>query len=94
MGAFQGPFFMPMMLRRTLLALAATLVSVPLAQAQSAWPTKPVRIVVPAPAGSSLDIIARLLGDSVRQEHMRRAARQQSSPEAAEKIAEEIAHVL
>ncbi len=38
--------------------------------------------------------IARLLGDRVRQEHMRRAARQQSSPEAAEKIAEEIAHVL
>ncbi len=38
--------------------------------------------------------IARLLGDSVRQEHMRRGARQQSSPEAAEKIAEEIAHVL
>ena len=38
--------------------------------------------------------IARLLGDSVRQEHMRRGARQQSSPEAAERIAEEIAHVL
>jgi UDP-N-acetylglucosamine--N-acetylmuramyl-(pentapeptide) pyrophosphoryl-undecaprenol N-acetylglucosamine transferase len=38
--------------------------------------------------------IARLLGDSVRQEHMRRAARQQFAPEAAEKIAEEIAHVL
>ena len=38
--------------------------------------------------------IARLLGDSVRQDHMRRAARQQFCPEAAEKIAEEIAHVL
>lgn len=38
--------------------------------------------------------IARLLGDSVRQAHMRRAASQKYTPEAAEKIAEEIAHVL
>ena len=38
--------------------------------------------------------VARLLGDSVRQAHMRRAARLQHNPEAAEKIAEEIAHVL
>jgi UDP-N-acetylglucosamine--N-acetylmuramyl-(pentapeptide) pyrophosphoryl-undecaprenol N-acetylglucosamine transferase len=38
--------------------------------------------------------IARLLGDSVRQEQMRQAARQKFAPEAAEKIAEEIAHVL
>jgi tripartite-type tricarboxylate transporter receptor subunit TctC len=31
------------------------------------WPTKPVRIAVPAPAGSSLDIIARLLGDKLKE---------------------------
>ncbi len=30
------------------------------------WPTKPVRIVVPAPAGSSLDIVARLLADKLK----------------------------
>jgi tripartite-type tricarboxylate transporter receptor subunit TctC len=30
------------------------------------WPTKPVRIVVPAPAGSSLDIVARMLGDKLK----------------------------
>ncbi|TAG04758.1 MAG: tripartite tricarboxylate transporter substrate binding protein [Betaproteobacteria bacterium] len=30
------------------------------------WPSKPVRIVVPAPAGSSLDIVARLLGDKLK----------------------------
>jgi tripartite-type tricarboxylate transporter receptor subunit TctC len=35
------------------------------ATAQS-WPTKPVKIVVPAPAGSSLDIVARLLGDKLK----------------------------
>lgn len=33
------------------------------ARAQPAWPTKPVKIAVPAPVGSSLDIIARLLSE-------------------------------
>lgn len=36
------------------------------AQAQD-WPAKPVRLVVPAPAGSSLDFIARTLGDKLRE---------------------------
>jgi tripartite-type tricarboxylate transporter receptor subunit TctC len=30
------------------------------------WPSKPVRLVVPAPAGSSLDIVARLIGDKLK----------------------------
>ena len=30
------------------------------------WPTKPVRVLVPAPAGSSLDIIVRTLGDKLK----------------------------
>jgi len=47
-------------------ALAAGLLAGPV-RAQTAWPTKPVRIVVPAPAGSSLDIIARLLGDKLKE---------------------------
>jgi tripartite-type tricarboxylate transporter receptor subunit TctC len=41
-------------------AVATTAVSA------QAWPTKPVKIVVPAPAGSSLDIVARLLGDKLK----------------------------
>ncbi|MBS0294522.1 MAG: tripartite tricarboxylate transporter substrate binding protein [Proteobacteria bacterium] len=41
------------------LALSAT-VSVAMAQ-QAAWPTKPVRLVVPSAAGSAPDIMARLL---------------------------------
>jgi len=36
------------------------------ASAQS-WPTKPIKLVVPAPAGSSLDFIARTLGDKLRE---------------------------
>ena len=51
--------------RRNLLAALVFVLVTPLVAAQS-WPTKPVRIVVPAPAGSSLDIIARLLGDKLK----------------------------
>ncbi len=51
------------MLRRSLLIpiLAA---AVP-AWAQTAWPLKPVKIVVPAPAGSSLDLIVRAMSDKL-----------------------------
>ncbi len=39
----------------------------PSVHAQSGpWPNRPVKIVVPAPAGSSLDIVARLLGDKLK----------------------------
>ncbi len=47
--------------------LAAAILSLTTASAVAQiWPTKPVRIVVPAPAGSSLDIVARLLGDKLK----------------------------
>lgn len=42
------------------LALSAATVS-----AQSDWPNKPIRIVVPYGAGSSPDVIARLVGDKL-----------------------------
>ena len=52
--------------RRTLLgatlAVATALAMTPVASvAQSAWPNKPVRIIVPFPAGGSTDVIARQL---------------------------------
>ena len=54
--------------RRLLLGAAICAALSPLttlAQAPT-WPTKTVRVVVPAPAGSSLDIIARLLADKLK----------------------------
>ena len=52
--------------RRLMLACSALfgLASLP-ALAQAPWPTRPVRIVVPAPAGSSLDLIVRSMSDKL-----------------------------
>ena len=54
------------MQRRLLIAAALATVSFTGAFAQAPWPSRPVKIVVPAPAGSSLDIIARLLSDKLK----------------------------
>ncbi len=46
------------------IALAATCGA---AQAQDSWPSKPLRIVVPYPAGGGTDTIARLIGTQLSQ---------------------------
>jgi tripartite-type tricarboxylate transporter receptor subunit TctC len=51
------------MLRWTL-AILLSLASASLAQAQS-WPDRPVRVIVPLPAGSAADVVARLIGNKL-----------------------------
>jgi len=52
------------MLRRSLIALAAAALAAPLA-AQTTWPSRPVKIVVPTGPGSSLDLIVRAMSDKL-----------------------------
>lgn len=57
--------------RRTLLsvlAAATSLAAMPAAFAQSGWPSKPIKLVVPQGAGSGSDVIARLLSDRLGQQ--------------------------
>jgi tripartite-type tricarboxylate transporter receptor subunit TctC len=56
------------MFRRTLLAaVAACTLALP-AAAQDAWPSKPVKIVSPFPAGGTSDVMARLLANALTKE--------------------------
>ncbi len=48
----------------TLLASAVLALVPPLASAQ-AYPTRPIKIIVPAPPGGAIDIIARVVGEKI-----------------------------
>jgi tripartite-type tricarboxylate transporter receptor subunit TctC len=39
-----------------------------LAHAQPAWPTKPVRLVVPVSAGGATDLLARTIGKALSED--------------------------
>ncbi len=54
------------MRRRHLLATLSLITLAGTAAQAQGWPSHPVKIVVPAPAGSSLDLIARLLADKLK----------------------------
>lgn len=52
---------------RTAIALSLSAVGLfTLPAAAQSWPDKPVRVVVPAPAGSSLDVIVRAMGETLK----------------------------
>jgi tripartite-type tricarboxylate transporter receptor subunit TctC len=51
--------------RRSLFAAVLIAAALPAAAQTPVWPSKPVKVVVPAPAGSSLDIIVRAMGDKL-----------------------------
>ncbi len=51
--------------RRGLMAGAAAGLALP-ARAQEAWPNRPVKLIIPFPAGGASDFIARLWGDKLQ----------------------------
>jgi tripartite-type tricarboxylate transporter receptor subunit TctC len=54
-------------MQRTLrfLAVAAVLALAVSAPARAAWPEKPIRLIVPFPAGGQLDVVSRLIADRI-----------------------------
>jgi len=47
------------------ISAALTLLAVPTMSMAQAYPTKPIKIIVPAPPGGAIDLIARVLGDKI-----------------------------
>jgi len=54
--------------RSVLIAVAAGLLALPGAFAQEAWPSKPVKVISPFPAGGTSDVMARMVSDALSKE--------------------------
>lgn len=55
-------------LRRRAWLAAAALAVVPATWAQDAWPSKPIKLVCPFPAGGTSDVMARLVAEALTKE--------------------------
>jgi tripartite-type tricarboxylate transporter receptor subunit TctC len=68
------------MRRRQVLAAAASLLAVSPLRAQT-WPDKPIRLILTAPPGSSIDVLGRLIADQLR-ERLRQPVIAENRPQA------------
>ena len=46
-------------------AVSASLAIIPAVASAQAYPTRPIKIIVPAPPGGAIDTIARVVGDKI-----------------------------
>ncbi len=79
-------------LARTVLsavACAAMLAQAPAAVGQS-WPDRPIKFIVAAPAGSSLDVLARVIGDKLK-DRLGQAVVVENHPAAGGTVATDLA---
>ena len=62
------PRLMTRLLTALLLGWALAAASMGQAQAQAAFPDRPIRLIVPFPAGGTVDLMARLLAERIKEE--------------------------
>lgn len=53
-------------MRRRTIGAGAALLLMPKARAQAVWPSQPVRIIVPFPAGGTADVLPRIVAEGLR----------------------------
>jgi tripartite-type tricarboxylate transporter receptor subunit TctC len=80
--------------RRTCLAASLALAACNLGYAATTWPVKPVRLMVPAAAGTAPDIMARLIGEKLGAIWARRSSAATGQPSACvgRRCCETLAH--